>query len=145
MAFFSEIAFRRKKLCGSSGDSVVKSLPANAGDSGSIPDPGRSQMPWSNEAHAPQILSLCSRAQEPQLLSPHATAVESRCLRAHVPQTRSRHRQKPVHLNQTAAPTHQNQRKAWAAKKTQHFQSLRKRYCICQDDRDHQTELKQRC
>ena len=28
--------------------SVVKNPPANAGDRGSIPDPGRSHMPWSN-------------------------------------------------------------------------------------------------
>ena len=27
---------------------VVKNLPANAEDSGSIPGPGRSHMPWSN-------------------------------------------------------------------------------------------------
>ena len=30
------------------GGSVVKNSPANAGDIGSIPDPGRSHMPWSN-------------------------------------------------------------------------------------------------
>ena len=28
--------------------SVVKNLPANAGDTGLIPDPGRSHIPWSN-------------------------------------------------------------------------------------------------
>ena len=28
--------------------SVVKTLPANAGDTGSIPDPGRSHMPRNN-------------------------------------------------------------------------------------------------
>ena len=44
------------------GGSVVKSLPANTGDLGSIPDPGRSHMPWSNQACAQQLLSLCSRA-----------------------------------------------------------------------------------
>ena len=27
-------------------------------------------MPWSNQARAPQLLSLCSRAQEPQLQKP---------------------------------------------------------------------------
>lgn len=52
MAFFPETAFRRKKRCGSSGDSVAKGLPDNAGDSGWIPDPGRSQITWSNEAQA---------------------------------------------------------------------------------------------
>ena len=30
------------------GGSVVKNLPANAGDTGSIPGLGRSHMPWSN-------------------------------------------------------------------------------------------------
>ena len=48
------------------GGSVVKSLPANAGDLVSISDPGRSHMPWSNQACAPQLLSLCSRAWEQQ-------------------------------------------------------------------------------
>ena len=33
---------------GFSGVSVAKNLPANAGDSGSIPDQGRSHMMWSN-------------------------------------------------------------------------------------------------
>ena len=32
---------------------VVKNLPANAGDMGSSPGPGRSHMPRSNEARAP--------------------------------------------------------------------------------------------
>ena len=30
------------------GGAVVKNLPANAGDTGLIPGPGRSHMPWSN-------------------------------------------------------------------------------------------------
>ena len=30
------------------GGAVVKNLPANAGDMGSSPGPGRSHMPWSN-------------------------------------------------------------------------------------------------
>ena len=30
------------------GGTVVKNPPANAGDTGSIPGPGRSHMPWSN-------------------------------------------------------------------------------------------------
>ena len=30
------------------GGTVDKNLPANAGDRGSIPGPGRSHMPWSN-------------------------------------------------------------------------------------------------
>ena len=30
------------------GGAVVKNPPANAGETGSIPGPGRSHMPWSN-------------------------------------------------------------------------------------------------
>ena len=59
------------------GGSVVKNLPAIAGDAGLSPDPGRSHMPWSNKARAPQLLSLCLRAREPQVLSPRAAATEA--------------------------------------------------------------------
>ena len=46
---------------------VVKSLPANAGDSGSIPSLGGSHMPHSEQlTHALQLLSLCPRACAPQ-------------------------------------------------------------------------------
>ena len=41
---------------------------ANAGKTGSIPGLGRTHMPQINLACVPQLLSLCSRAQEPQLL-----------------------------------------------------------------------------
>ena len=47
------------------GGLVVKNLPANAGDMGSIPGPGRSHMPQSNEARVPQLLKpACPRALE---------------------------------------------------------------------------------
>ena len=46
------------------GGSVVKNLPANVGDTGSIPGPGRSHVPWSNQARAPQLLSLCPATRE---------------------------------------------------------------------------------
>ena len=52
------------------GGTVVENPPVNAGDMGSSPGLGRSHMPRSNKAHAPQLLSLCSRAREPQLLTP---------------------------------------------------------------------------
>ena len=38
----------RKEERGFSGGSVVRNPPANAGDVGVIPDPGRSHMLWSN-------------------------------------------------------------------------------------------------
>ena len=60
------------------GGEVVKNPPANAGDTGSSPGPGRSHMPRSNWARAPQLLNLCSRARERQLLSPRATTTEAR-------------------------------------------------------------------
>ena len=68
------------------GGAVVKNPPANAGDTGSSPGPGRSHMPRSNYARAPQLLSLCSRACEPQLLSLRATTNEARAPRARAPQ-----------------------------------------------------------
>ena len=68
------------------GGAVVKNPPANAGDMGSSPGPGRFHMPRSNEARAPQLLSLRSTACEPQLLSPHATTTEACVPKAHAPQ-----------------------------------------------------------
>ena len=55
-------------VLGFPGGSVVKNPPLNAGDTGSIPELGRSHMLRSNEAPAPQLLSLCSRTWEAQLL-----------------------------------------------------------------------------
>ena len=46
-----------------------KNPPVNARDLGSIPVLRRFHLLWSNQAHARQLLSLCSRAQEQQLLS----------------------------------------------------------------------------
>ena len=46
------------------GGTVVKNPPANAGDMGSSPGSGRSHMPQSNKAHAPQLLSPCATATE---------------------------------------------------------------------------------
>ena len=68
------------------GGAVVKNLPANAGDMGSIRGPGRSHIPWSNKARVPQLLSLHSRACAPQLLSPRAATTEACAPRARAPQ-----------------------------------------------------------
>ena len=68
------------------GGAVVKNPPADAGDTGSSPGPGRAHMPQSNKARAPQLLSLRSRAREPQLLSPCPTTTEARAPRAGAPQ-----------------------------------------------------------
>ena len=45
----SQVTSARKEAMGDfPGGAVVKNLPANAGDTGSSPGPGRSHMPWSN-------------------------------------------------------------------------------------------------
>ena len=82
--------YMSKRCWDFSGGTVVESPPASAGDTGSIPGRGRSHMPLSNEARAPQLLSLRSRARAPQLLSPHATTTE-----AHVPRARALQQEKP--------------------------------------------------
>ena len=67
-----------KSAClGFPGGSVGKKLLANAEGMGLIPSLGRCHILWSNQAHVPQLLSLCSRAREIQQLSPGATATET--------------------------------------------------------------------
>ena len=65
------------------GSAVVKNPLAKVGDTGSSPGLGRSHMPRSNKARAPQLLSLHSGARKPQLLSPRATTTEAHAPRAH--------------------------------------------------------------
>jgi len=62
---------------GLSSGPVVKNPPANSGDMGSTPAPGRSHMMQGNLACVTRLLSLCSRAHEPQLLSPQATNTDA--------------------------------------------------------------------
>ena len=52
------------------GGPVVKNLPANTGDTGLIPSPGGFYVPRNNSAHGPQVLNLCSRAQEVSATEP---------------------------------------------------------------------------
>ena len=96
-----------KPFWGFPGGAVVKNPPANAGDTGSSPGPGRSRMPRSNSAPAPQLLSLRSRACEPKLLSPPATTTGARllqllkpaCLEPLLCNKRSHCSEQPVHCN----------------------------------------------
>ena len=55
-------------------------LAASVGDTGSIPDLGRSHMLQSSSGPVPELLILCSRARELQLLSPRAATTEARML-----------------------------------------------------------------
>ena len=75
------------------GGAVVKNPPANAGDTGLSPGPGRSHVPRGNWARAPQLLSLRSRACDPQLLKPV-------CLEPVLCNKRSHHNEKPAHSNE---------------------------------------------
>ena len=72
---------------------MVGNLPANAGDTGSSLGPGRSHMPRSNKARAPQLLSLHSRAREPQLLKPAHLEPVLRNKRSH-------RNEKPAHCSE---------------------------------------------
>ena len=61
---------------------MVGNLPANAGDMGSIPGPGRLHMLRSKQACVPQLLSLCSRAgtaqqEKPPQWEAHSLQLES--------------------------------------------------------------------
>ena len=82
------------------GGTVVKNLPANAGDMGSSPGLGRFHMPRSNKARVPQLLSLHSRARRLQLLSPRATTTEAHMPRAVLRNKRSHCNEKHMHRNE---------------------------------------------
>ena len=61
---------------------MVENLPANAGDTGSSPGPGRSHMPRSNWAREPQLLSLrvwslCSATREAAIVRGPRSAMKS--------------------------------------------------------------------
>ena len=64
------------------GGAVVENPPADAGDMGSSPGPGRCHMPRSNWAREPQLLSLrvwslCSATREAAIMSGPRTAMKS--------------------------------------------------------------------
>ena len=87
---------KKKLLWDFPGGAVVKNLPANAGDTGSIPGSGRSHALWSNQARVPQLLSLCTTTTE-----------------AHAPRARALQQEKPLQWEAHApqwrvAPAHRN-------------------------------------
>ena len=79
------------------GGVVVENPPADAGDTGSSPGPGKSHM---LRTRALQLLSLHSRAHEPRLLKPP-------CLEPMLRNKRSHYNEKPVHLNKERPPSPQ--------------------------------------
>ena len=86
------------------GGPRVKNPPGNAGDTGSIPDRGRSHKLQSNQAHAPQPLSFCSGT----------------C----AAQQRSRRREHPEQHGQRVAPLAATRESPLTASSTQSSQSL---------------------
>lgn len=76
------------------GGSVAKSPPADAGDTGSVPDVGRSHVDWSHY-DCTQLGSLSSRARELQLLKPTGLQLlKPACFRGSCEAV-----QKPFHLS----------------------------------------------
>ena len=72
----------KKKEGGFPGGALVENLPANAGDTGSSPDLGRSHMPRSSWAREPQlqslrVWSLCSATREAVIVRGPRTAMKS--------------------------------------------------------------------
>ena len=67
---------KKKKAKDFPGDPVVKHLPSNSGDMGSVPIPGRFHMLQNKETRVPRLLSLCSRAPELHLLRLHAATLK---------------------------------------------------------------------
>ena len=67
-------------------------MPANTGDTVSIPGQGRSHMLWSNQAHVLQLLRLCSRAHEVQLLNPGCLEAVVLNKRSHCNETPTQHK-----------------------------------------------------
>ena len=72
--FYGMIFYIKNKKQGFPGASVVKNPPADAGDTGLIPGPGRSRVPGSSTARAPQVRSLGSRARQLQPKPGHPRA-----------------------------------------------------------------------
>ena len=74
-------------------DSEGKNLPANAGDTGSIPDPGGKQQ-----------LGPCATATEPALYSPGTTTTETVGPRAHALHQEKPRNEKPTHRTREQPP-----------------------------------------
>ena len=62
LRFHKSCDAEKKKKKDFPGGAVDKNPPANAGDTGSIPGPGRPHMLQGNNGHVPQLLNPHSRA-----------------------------------------------------------------------------------
>ena len=98
------------------GGAVVRNPPANAGDTGSIPGPGRSHILRGGQARTPQhwahalqlLKSTRSRACVLQPLSPHAATTEGCAPRARAPQQEKPPQWEAHALQRRVAPARRN-------------------------------------
>ena len=92
--------FLKTNLWDLPGDTVDKNLPANSGDMGSVPGPGRVLILRSNQTPAPTA-DPETRTCAPQLLSPCATATKPHTPGVSVLLKKRSHRsEKPTRLNE---------------------------------------------
>ena len=110
-----------KRLHAFPGGSVVKNLPANAGDTGLFPGLGRSHMMQNHQTHARQLLSLESRSHNywsPCICSPCFSIRKATTVRSSRTATKN-----SFHLQQL------EKKKSW---KTQHNQksTLKKLFAV---------------
>ena len=102
------------------GGSVVKNPPGNAGDTGSIPDLGRSHKQWTTK---PRHHNYRACALEPGSHSYWAYVLQ--VLKPSHPRAREAATVRSLHtITRERTPAHCNQRKAHAATETQHSQKL---------------------
>ena len=92
----------------------IKNPPANTGDTGLTPSLGRFHVPWSNQAHAPQLLSLSAAITEAKHLDP--------VLR----KKRSHHKKKPEPCNKEKLPLTSTRDRPQKTTKTQCSQKKKK-------------------
>ena len=62
---YAAALFKNSKSMGCPGGLAVKNPPANAGDMGSVPGPGRFHVPWSNEEQPLQREKVCKLQPRP--------------------------------------------------------------------------------
>ena len=103
---------------------MVKNLPANAGDTGSIPVLGRSHTLWSNYDHVTQLLSLCPRTGESQLLSPCVTTTKACTPGFFCVLQKHNCYEKPMHHNEERPPPSETRESLCKATKTQGSQKM---------------------
>ena len=103
---------------------LVESPPANAEDTGPIPEPGRFLHAEKQLSSHATVLSVCSRAQDPQLLSPRDAAAEACTLEPSALQQENPLQRRASYHHWSVAPDYRKYRKVHTATRTQHSQKV---------------------